>query len=101
MTREQWQGWTALIRDANVAASELIIPSLFNGQKFGTRPCPGKHDLLIFFCRSREVFMSGEAAKQYSFLKGNALWFFFNAGKSEWELGNFEPCLFEHQESQG
>lgn len=90
MSLSQFNQWAASLQTTNVTAGSVNIPSLFVGQKSGSRPCPGKSDLLIFFSRSRHVTMTEDIKHQYHFLKGNALWFFFEGNNFIWEFG-FDP----------
>jgi hypothetical protein len=98
LSREQWQQWTEVINNANVSPRPVTIPALFYGTKYGSNPCPGKRDLLIFFSSVRHVFMPENVGRLYAALKKNALWFFFSDGSVEYEFGMFDPCILEPQE---
>lgn len=99
MTLEKWQLWTKIIDNVDSTPEDLVIPALFTGKKFGSGPWPGKKDLLIFFSRNRQVTMPEKVMRQYSFLKGNALWFFLESGHFEWEFGKFMPYFNGSSES--
>lgn len=73
--------------------SPAVVPCLFpNARMYSRKTHVEKDDLLLFFCRDRDVRLHEQASKEYNQrIMRNAIWLFCGPDEVEVQSGHFSP----------
>jgi hypothetical protein len=75
----------------NPFAGDDIIPRLHNPGSINTH-FPGSYDLVLFFCKGKNIYTTVAQQKNFSAIRQRALWFFFGDNcLPEFTAGDFVP----------
>ncbi len=88
--------WRVIIASCiaeNPSTGISLIPLLHNPGSSNTR-FPGRNDLALVFCKSRDVCIPEEQQKLFTTIRQRALWFFFGDDEQvEMDANGFAPAF--------
>ena len=88
--------WRVIIASSvaeNPTIGISLIPRLHNPGASNTR-FPGRYDLALFFCRSRDIGIPEEQQKNFTAIRQRALWFFLgDDDRLEMDAKGFVPAV--------